>query len=463
MKLPPISRLDSSTTLLLALAARLHGDEFRRLGVLPPLTSIIAPLANYTPEWVRAYLYRLTAIMQAIPVSQFRRYDTDALCRWVVSRYPRTPFPAVAIGSSNGALMYLFAAMGIPWLPQTFLVPVHRRMGPDAIEEDMRWGARQVREMLARNPSCFLQQMHDPVQDRLMIQHMAMFRLKLTELPDAYERFLRQLPSGASIYVVDCGFEWPRVRLDERFAFQVGGLGELAFSEYRDGSERVAAFLRSRHSGQDHWRVPTPTESGPEAEWGYDHAMTPALRRLARQRGLRLVRMRFDKPEDISPLVADCYRWWYARRGIGCSRLIASSFVMVAPTLMVRTGSIPLWLSFNTRYSAQTLQDYLDRRGPFDECFAMLMADGLTKVGDVPISRWVELLRRAAGAHGLLGIDPRVYPADYAAFSRYQKAFAHTVRERIAEPSLLSPAELDGFLRDYNHHSRVEIREDRSV
>lgn len=460
VKLPPISRLDSSTTLLLALAARLRGAEFVRLGVLPRTAQALSPLANRTPTWVRAYLYRLTAVIQAISVSRFDRFDSDALCRWVVGQYPRASYTAAAVGSSNGALMYLLAAMGVPWLPQTFLVPVHRRSGPDAIESDMRWGTDHVRAMLERNPLVFLQQMHDPVQDRLMIQHMAMFRLKLAGLPHAYEQFLSELAAGAVLYVFECSFQWPRVRLGDRFAFQVGGLGELAFDEYRDGSERVAAFLRSRRAPSEHWQVPMPTETGPEAEWGYMEELTPHLRDLARSRRLRLVRIRFDKPESVSALVADCYRWWYFRRGIRSRRLVASSFVMVAPTLMIRTGSIPLWLSFNTAYSARTLEEYLTRSAPFDECYAMLMADGLTKVGDVPITRWEHLLGRARRRHGLLGINPRAYPADYAAFSRYQKAFAEAVTERIAEPPLLTAAELRSFFGTRARRYGVEVHEE---
>jgi hypothetical protein len=51
----------------------------------------------------------------------------DQLGAWVTTQYPRsTTFPAAFIASSNGAAVHLAAAMGAPWLPQTFLVPSSR-------------------------------------------------------------------------------------------------------------------------------------------------------------------------------------------------------------------------------------------------------------------------------------------------------------------------------------------------
>ena len=41
-------------------------------------------------------------------------------------QYPRRQYPAVVVGSANGAAVHLWAALGIPWLPQTFLVPIAR-------------------------------------------------------------------------------------------------------------------------------------------------------------------------------------------------------------------------------------------------------------------------------------------------------------------------------------------------
>jgi len=54
--------------------------------------------------------------------------------------YPRRTYPAAVVGSSNGAAVHLWGALGIPWLPQTFLVPVARSgVHPDEPFDAMHW------------------------------------------------------------------------------------------------------------------------------------------------------------------------------------------------------------------------------------------------------------------------------------------------------------------------------------
>src|SRR5439155_1277382 len=83
------------------------------------------------------------------------------------------------IGSSNGAATHLFAALRIPWLPQTVLTLV-RRGGIDVDEpkRDLAWARAPARDLLAGNPDIDLHHMHDPNQDRLMLRHVAYFRIK---------------------------------------------------------------------------------------------------------------------------------------------------------------------------------------------------------------------------------------------------------------------------------------------
>jgi len=92
----------------------------------------------------------------------------------VVSHYPKRHYPSAVIGSSNGALVHLSAALGIPWLPQTFLIPVRRSgVPPDEPAEELEWGREPARELLAANPELRLHHMFDPNQDRLMARRMA--------------------------------------------------------------------------------------------------------------------------------------------------------------------------------------------------------------------------------------------------------------------------------------------------
>src|SRR2546426_8710603 len=125
--------------------------------------------------------------------------------------HPRGKFPAVAIGSSNGAATHLFAALGIPWLPQTFLMPV-KRSGPqpDDPQADFNWAQEPARIFLEHNPDVQLHHMQYPNQDRLMIQRMTYLRLKRLRLGAANENFLRRaLDPGGTILLVECNLKWP--------------------------------------------------------------------------------------------------------------------------------------------------------------------------------------------------------------------------------------------------------------
>jgi pimeloyl-ACP methyl ester carboxylesterase len=57
---------------------------------------------------------------------------------------------AVAIGSSGGALTHLYAALGIPWLPQTLLLPVRQRGLPPDLPRRAAHADRRPLERPAR-------------------------------------------------------------------------------------------------------------------------------------------------------------------------------------------------------------------------------------------------------------------------------------------------------------------------
>ena len=89
---------------------------------LEALPRIINSMSNPVKEQV----YIWSGRYEAIAARKLDRATTSRVAEWVVSLYPQQKYPAVAVGSSNGALTHL---SGIPWLPQTFLIPV-ARSGP---------------------------------------------------------------------------------------------------------------------------------------------------------------------------------------------------------------------------------------------------------------------------------------------------------------------------------------------
>src|SRR5215204_523582 len=181
--------------MLRAVGGYLRGRDFPMTGSLPPaLEPVAKPLAialNALPANFREAVYTWSGRSEAIPAEKTDQVRAEEMSGWVVDRYPRRPYPAVAIGSSNGALVHLCAALGIPWLPQTFLVPVrHPGIPVDEPREDMEWGRRHAPALLKANPDLRLHHMHDANQDRLMIQRMAYFRVKRLRLGEAYDQFL---------------------------------------------------------------------------------------------------------------------------------------------------------------------------------------------------------------------------------------------------------------------------------
>lgn len=94
------------------------------------------------------------------------------------------------------------------------------------------------------------------------------------------------------------------------------------------------------------WDSPEPTGESPEAEWGFEPELRGDVERIAQERGYRVRRIVFDEPEQVSPLVADLYHWWYAQRRIIARRLLVECFLMMEPFWTLRTASIPFWLTF---------------------------------------------------------------------------------------------------------------------
>src|SRR5438128_1573383 len=313
----PLADFDSAPAMVRALAAYLHGRDLPGLGIWHPALEPLARVLNRLPRRLREVVYRFAGRLEAIPAEHLSDVRAETLSRWVVDQYPRRRYPAVAIGSSNGAAVHLWAALGIPWLPQTFLIPVRARLDPDEPRQSLEWGRRHGPSLLAANPDLQLHHMHDANQDRLMIRYMQYFRVKRRHLGETFTRFLEEtLEPGATLFLVECGLSWPTTRIAERHVFQHGALGGATPEEYLHGSARVEAYLRRYRVPRRRWDAPRPDGSSPEAEWGFEPRLRDDVERLARRHGWRVRRLVFEQPEALSPLVAELYRWRSRERGL---------------------------------------------------------------------------------------------------------------------------------------------------
>lgn len=448
-----VAGFDSATSMLRVLSAYNAGRDLPLAGeaprVLEGAVELVADAANRAPRALKQRVYAAAGRAEAVPRHRVGEIDSDALASWVADHHPRKQAEVAFVGSSNGALTHLAAALEAPWLPQTLLIPVRRGgVPPEDASADLRRMRPAGEELVRANPDWRLHHMHDPNQDRLMISGMCYFRVKWLRLPDAYRRFLREhLVPGGTLVVPDCGLRWPTTRVGDRYVFQHGGFGGAGPEEIRDGSERIRAFLRTQGSEYTRFVGPEPDGDSPEAEWGFAPELMDDLRELADEQGWTLLRLRYDEPESLSPAVAELYRDWYRRRGLSPDRLLVESFMLVEPYWALRTGSVPFWTVFNTEPSLRVLEEYLDRVPDYEEIRLTLFSHGVESVGLAGADRWARVLDRAVKVGSFLGTDPSAFPRDFAVFARVRRDLAR-MRGRRPMPPRLPWREAAGFLDD---------------
>ncbi|NVJ21192.1 hypothetical protein HUW62_08180 [Myxococcus sp. AM011] len=457
-----VADFDSSAAMLRALASFLHGRDFPALGThrhTHPLFETLLPVVNHLSVPLREAAFVRGGLAEALTPRALAHFDAEALARWVVARYPRRRYPAAVVGASNGALVHLCAALGIPWLPQTQLLSVRHdgRVLVDEPLKDLDFAREPARRLLESHPDLQLHHTHDANHDRLLLRGLTHFRVKRRRLGAAYVRFLEDvLEPGATLFVSECELRWPTLRQGERHVFQQGALGGASPDEYYLGGPRVEAWLRSQGSSHPRWPTPPPDSDSPEAEWGFEPALSEDLQRLARKRRWRLRRIVYPEPEALSPLVADLYRHWYRDRRMPLGQLLVESSILLEPWWALRTGAVPFWMVLNTRPSARALEHYLDASEPWDALFLMLCSRGVDSLGMAPLQRWRELLSRGLDRGELVGVDEREYPRDFASVVRYHPALKRALAPRHAMPERMGLERLEAFLRQ--HGDRYAVR-----
>lgn len=452
-----VANFDSASSMVRALGRYLRGRDFPGAGIAPTSASLASGL-NALPPRVRETLYTWGGWSEAVSPRKLNQVRAEVLSEWIVRSYPRRSYPAVMIGSSSGAAVHLGAALGIPWLPQTLLIPVRRpNIHPDEPRRDLEWAKNPARDLLSANPDLQLHHMHDPNQDRLMIQRMTYFRVKRLCLGETYERFLKEtLPPGGIIFILECQRTWPTTRVGDRHFFQFGALGGATPEEFHQGSDRVEAYLSRYGSHRRRWEPPLPDGDRPEAEWGFEPTLRGDIERLAREQGYQIRRVVFKEPEHLSPLVADLYRWWYRQRRLPPNRLFVESFLVLEPWWTLKTGSCPFWMKFNMEPSADWLEEYLDRAEPYDEIFLTLFSHGVECVGLPPLERWRSLLRRGRKRGEFIGVDEEAFPRDFGIFIRYYIDLKKKIPARYPMPGPMAISQLDQFLKETKGRYPVE-------
>jgi hypothetical protein len=458
-----IIQFDSSAALLKSLALYHHQQDFAKGGLVPGIPSWASHLVNRTPRLIRQHLYSWSGWVDALRKPVINHINPYEVAQWAVSLYPPKEYPGICFGSSNGAAIHLAAALGIPWLPQTYLVAVRRMMKADQIHKDIAWGQKVIAPFLKNNPHIHASQMHDPVQDRLMVTKMGYFRLKFLNLPDPFCQFIsNHIDPMKPLISIECDYPWPSLHVQERHTFQLGGFGAIEPYEYLSGSSRTKEFLKKVHSPVSHWETFKPSGEMPESEWGYYPHCHQQLFNLAKRNNAPFYRFIFHHPEGMSDFTCDLYQWWYQKRlKFKSLCLLIENFALIAPYRSVISGTLPFWLAFNTENSASRLEGYLKTRTTFEELYLLLMSNGVTEgIGLTTIERWNKILQHASIKGSLIGVDEREYPLDFATFLRYQSELVRLLPQQNEVPEPLTLEEIKEFLNQSPYKYSLTLKEE---
>jgi hypothetical protein len=413
-----IAAFDSASSMLEATARGITGRPFDRVG-RGRLFGATLRTANLLPRSVRQRLYAFAGGAEGVRSEQLGSVDLGTVAQWVTQHYPARRYPAIMLGSSNGAAVHLATALGIPWLPQTLLIPV-RWKGNDPARPDraLEFGASTAPELLRNNPEITLHHMHDANQDRLMISQMAYFRVKRQRLGAEYERFLRDcLEPGAPIIVLADESTWPVTTVADRHVFQVGAQGGIGPEDY----DR---------------RGIVPDTDAPEAEWGFDPLLLDDVHRFAAEAGHPVHVVRYPDTHVLSGPIADLYRDWLTEAGLTADQLLVESFLLIDPTRTLKAGLVPLWTIFPVESAVRTTADYLrSAESRYQSVHIGLFPHGVESTGIAKPELWREKLND--NKINFLGVDTERYPADFAALARYGAALRDMPRRSAPQPGSL--------------------------
>ena len=408
-----IASFDSASVLHDAVIAALQGQPFPHLGA-PRRHALAIRAGGHLPWPILKHIYTRIGAAEGIDPQRLGDADMAAVAQWFADQVPDRRFPAIMIGSSNGALAHLAAALDVPWLPTTVLVPVAHADDPDRPDRVLEFGAEVAPALLERNPDIALHHMHDPLQDKLMSRWMSYFRVKWRALPTAYADLVRsRLRPGGQVIMVDDTSTWPVTRVAERHVFQAGGRGG---SPPRD-------FLSRPHT-------PPADEVASEAEWGLDQAFAADLSRWCAAASVPMSTISYDGPQAAAAAVAETMRNWYRSRGEAGNRLVVPSFVLGDPWSTVNSAAVPFWTFFAVQPARQALDDYLGRTEPFHDVHLFFFEHGVRSPGIATPADFADTVRRHGAAPHIEAVDVAKFPHDIGTLGRYGPAFRRLPRAR---------------------------------
>lgn len=281
-----------------------------------PVTDLLLP--NRRRRWLAR---RTKARRGALSLQDLANLDVEDIAGWFTAHYPcrlRRAYPGVVVGSINSAMVDVCMATGMPWLPQTIMLPLRWEPGCwSSLPAAAALGIQAAAAFHGRNPEVALHQSYDEWPGPAAGSGAPRMRAKLRRLPGAYEHFLdSSVAADGIVILLQDESVWPTTRLSDRHVLHLG----------------------SRHNPLAAQPTDTVIPDGlsPDAEVGFDPDLGAEVARWCAARGRLLYRVRIRDALVVGPALAEVAR----HRGQG----------RVRPAPAASTGQAGLWPTLLPRW-----------------------------------------------------------------------------------------------------------------
>lgn len=434
---------------------RHHFDPFPQA----PSARTFARILNKLPLALRIRIADRISSLIGQPADKFGEIDPDGIAAWALSGYPAERYPGLIIGAPGLAAVFLSALTGFPFLPQPYLFNARRDMRPDDAQAYMDAGRELAEPLLARHRSIEATIHFDPVHDRFLIGRVVFVRIKFLDLPNSFRVFIKKrLIPGSPVILLDCRYSWPRAEVSKRLYFQLGGLGGITPQEYLEESEGLKDYRSQWGAPSDaDWTIDHAYHEAPESEWGTVGNFLDQAGEEAKKQGHKVLRIVHDHPGDLSRLVFRLHRkvWQGSDRP---KNVYIGVFTHTEPRFPTVTGSLPIWLPFNTNENVELANDILARwrerlliRKPQGTVWMSLHPSFCNPPDIASLETWRSMLSKYFENVNFAGVDPGRYPADLGSYVMMYPALVNAAaKNRYSGTPFRRPTntELEEYLQD---------------
>jgi hypothetical protein len=426
-----VESFDSGTRVVREIAEALTGEGRGILECYPLGSNLFLGLVNLFSATTRIRIVEWGMRLSVGHDPEYaERLDVCSLPQWCVDQYPETDprYDAIVLGSPNGAVAHLAALLHAPFLTTSFGLTFRQpTIDADDLPSYLSYSRRLIETILRTNKDVDFEIVshYDPLHDRSLVKFANFLRIKLHELPGAYEHFIEHhLAPEGKLILIDCGYSWPQYVLGDRAFLQVGGLGGIPSEAFHE-----------------RWSIQSPIQVRRESEWGCPESFAASARDFAASRGIDVVEISYDHPQEYSLLAYEAY---LGCRDVRRETLLIDCFNHQNPRTNVETGIPALWLPFNTIAGLAFARDALED-DVFDQIYFTQLPAFSSSPDTARLAPWIDLLSR----HGdleIVGIDRNRFPTDPLAPFRFSAWMASLRRTHHLEAPLYLNVETLGAL-----------------